>query len=185
MIVRASQRRVTRSPYLGVYFRDSRLDFNSGSTVLAEGDNYLFRAEEGRDFVLKDADNYEYQVNIVGADGAEQLSILDGQPPGTYNPRALPVPSDGSFYEFSADGYLKLKNEADSNFHYLFAYNETPSIETPGVASNPAAGNFPASGLNFKFENNKLYFWDQLLLAWKYPTVVGDASRQNAVLQFA
>lgn len=129
-------------------------DFGPATPPSANGNNYVFTATQ---LLIR---NYEtnryYLLQTTWEPGVEELKyeteVVTPTPAGA-------IPDSGTNFEFTADGYLRIKHESSGNFHNLTTWNGLQTVVGPGVASN--AGTFASQGNNYRFSSNTLQFLDE------------------------
>jgi len=165
---------------------DNDLSVVEDSVVLTPGDidpdqgvesNYMFveyvDASDNRFALRKPGDAEEYVIFIQGGSGAEYILIEAGvnQTPGTD-----PVAVESFGFQFSSDGYFRLKN-VDTGLWHAITVDAGVLVIAAGIIS--AAASFTYNpGLNFRITGNKFDFKDIVTGDWYRPTITGLVNPQ-------
>ncbi len=144
-------------------------------TPPATGNNYLFTATQ---LLIKNYETNRYYVlQTTWEAGVEELKyeteVVTPTPAGA-------IPNSGVNFEFTADGYLRIKHESSGNFHNLNTWSGLQTVVGPGVASN--AGTFAANGNNYRFSGSNLQFLDEMDASYYSLWLVGQHGAQQTEL---
>lgn len=141
----------------------------------ANGNNYVFTATQ---LLIKNYETNRYYVlEVTWEPGTEELKyeteVVTPTPAGA-------IPDDGVNFEFTADGYLRIKHESLGTYHNLNTWLGLQTVVGAGVASNP--GTFAAGGNNYRIVNNTLQFLDEANGQYYTLWLVGEHGAQQVEL---
>lgn len=154
----------------------SRLVAAAGAIPVA-GNYYFFTATQ---FLLRNIDTGRYYLLQAWGDNTTAQLLYETE---VVSPVAAPsIPHEGDNFEFTADGFLRIKHESSGNFHTLDIKSDSGAKQTllrTGVGSD--AGSFAASGNNYLFSAGILLFKDVDTLDLSTLALAGPHGEQQII----
>lgn len=146
-----------------------------GAATPTSGNNYLFTATQ---LLIKNVETNRYYVLFVTFPPGQEGLLHETEVVAPVAAGA--VPNSGVNFEFTADGFLRLKHETSATFHTIWTWDGLQIVVNSGVASNP--GVFAPGGNNYRFISNQLQWSDASNGLWYTMQLVGPHGNQQLEL---